>query len=355
MRRGLIARSKAELPDAIFAGRVERTRAAMTKAGLGALVVYSNNTRAAGASWLTGFVPYWSEGVMVLTRAGDPALVVALSKRVQTWIEATSRVASVVSTPRIGAETAKLIAASGGGAVGVADLDGFPAGIADDMRAAGCALADATDMFAALRGPADPAELALAAHAAAIAHDALACILPEHGDANAVIAAVEGRARAHAAEECYVALAPDLARERRFKRIEGQASLGRSHAIRATVAYKGAWVRLARTVFRDHDKAHIAPAAAEVFAACVAGLPQASGFGGASAWLVEGCRVAQPLEALMGSRVDAPRRPAPGALVSVTTCIEHEGEPVMLAAPALLGASGEPAALLVPPVFREGD
>jgi hypothetical protein len=355
MRRGLIARSKAELPDAIFAGRVERTRAAMQEADLSALVIYSNNTRAAGASWLCGFVPYWSEGVMVLTRTSDPALVVALSKRVQSWIEATSRVASVVSTPRLGAETGRLIAAAGGGRVGVADLAGFPAGIADDLRATGAALEDATELYAALRGPADPAERALAAHAAAIAHDALAVILPEHGDANAVIAAVEGRARAHGAEECYVALAPDLARERRFKRIEGRAALGRSHAIRATVAYKGAWVRLARTVFRDDAKAHVANAAAERFAASVAGLPQARDFAGASAWLVEGCRVAQPLEPLMGSRIAAPRPPAPGAVVSVQACIEHEGEPVLLAAPAFLGASGEPAALIVPPVFKEGD
>jgi hypothetical protein len=355
MRRGLIAWSKAELPKPVFAARVARTQAALAKAGLGALVLYSNNTRPAAASWLCGFVPYWSEGVLVLPREGEPVLVVALSKRVQSWIEATSQVAKVVSTPRVGLEAGRTIAAAGGGAAGVADLDGLPTGIADDMRSACVALRDATELFAALRGRADPAELALAARAASIVHDALACALPEHGDARDVVAAIEGRARALAAEECYVAAAPDLSRGRRFVRLEGAAPLGPTYAVRATVAYKGAWVRAARTIFRDERRAGIALAATERFAVAVAGLPGAQGFAGVASWLVEGCRVAQPLEPLMGARIAEPRPPLPGALVSVQACIEREGQPVVLGGPALVGAAGEPAALLVPPVFTEGD
>ena len=355
MRRGLIARSLAELPDAVFAARVARTQAAMAKAGWDALLVYSNNTRPAGASWLCGFVPYWSEALLVLPRAGDPYLMAALSKRVHPWIAATSRLAAVVSAARLGLGAGKEIAASGGRAVGVADLDGLPAGIGADLCESGVTLHDATAAFAGLRGVADSAEIALAARAASIAHDALACALPEHDEADAVIAAVEGRARAHAAEECYVAAAPDLLRARNFVRLEGASPLGASYAIRATVAYKGTWVRAARTVFRDERRAGIARAAAERLAAAVAGLPGSQGFAGMASWLVEGCRVAQPLEPLMGARIAEPRPPAPGALVSVQACLEHEGEPVVLGGAALLGAAGEPAIFLVPPVFREGD
>ncbi len=112
MRRGLIARSKVELPDAVFDARLERLRAAM--AGLDALLVYTNNTRPAGVSWLVGFIPYWSEAMLVLPRTGPPVLVVALTFRVKPWIERTSRVAEVVFTPRIGIETARLIAAEKG-------------------------------------------------------------------------------------------------------------------------------------------------------------------------------------------------------------------------------------------------
>ncbi|HUB96328.1 MAG TPA: aminopeptidase P family N-terminal domain-containing protein [Stellaceae bacterium] len=354
MRRGLIAWSKTELPEAALAGRVARTQAAMADAGLAALILYSNNTRPAAASWLCGFVPYWSEGIMVLPRVGEPYLVVALTKRVQTWIAATSRVAKVVSTGRFGLEAGKEILAAGGGTVGIADLDGFPSGIAAELRGTGLGLVDATPLFADLRSKADPAELALAARAAAIARVALAQASARHDESGMMIAAVEGEARARGAEECYVAAATDLAHDTRLKRHEGSSPLGRSYAVRATVAYKGSWVRATRTVFRaTGGSAHIRQGA-ERFAAAVATLPHSSGFAGVRSWLVEGCRVAQPLEALAGSAVAEPRVLPPGGLVSVQACLDVDGEPIVLGAPALLGARGEPAALLLSPLYDEG-
>ena len=92
MRRGLLARSMVELPDAVFEARLERVRAAMQEEQFDALVIYTNNTRPAGVSWLTGFVPYWSEAVLVVPRAGAPYLVAALTFRVKSWIERTSRI-----------------------------------------------------------------------------------------------------------------------------------------------------------------------------------------------------------------------------------------------------------------------
>src|SRR5215470_735709 len=127
MRRGLISRSLAELPDAVLDARLARVRAAM--GDLDALIVYTNNTRAAGVSWLTGFVPYWSEALLVLPREREPMLVVALTYRVKSWIERTSRVAEVVHTPRIGLEAARMLAGwKADAAVGIVDFAGLPAG-----------------------------------------------------------------------------------------------------------------------------------------------------------------------------------------------------------------------------------
>jgi Xaa-Pro aminopeptidase len=81
MRRGLIAYSKSELPEAVLDARIARLRASMEAAGLDALLIYTNNTRAAGVSWLTGFVPYWSEALLVVPREREPVLVAALSYR----------------------------------------------------------------------------------------------------------------------------------------------------------------------------------------------------------------------------------------------------------------------------------
>jgi hypothetical protein len=341
MRRGLIARSRIELPDAVFDARLERLRAAMRE--LDALLVYTNNTRPAAVSWLTGFVPYWSEAMLVVPRDGPLVLVAALTFRVKPWIERTSRVTEVVHAPRIGMETARLVAGrKADAAVGVVDFDHLSAGIVDDLCEAGPQLAfsDASDLFALLRGRADPAELMLTARASSIAASALSGIGPKEGAAE-IVAAVEGEARRLGAEEVYVALAPDLARDRRLVRIEGDPALGRRFSVRASVAYKGSWVRRVATI--DRDSATLD--AAEVFADAVARLPSDRVLSQFSSFLVEGCRTAQPLEALMGSRVAKPHLPVAGSVVSVQASMEVDGKPVLVGAPALIGACKEAAGI----------
>jgi creatinase/prolidase-like protein len=349
MRRGLIGRSKVELPDAVFDARLDRLRAAM--GGLDALLVYTNNTRPAGVSWLVGFIPYWSEAILVLPHTGPPVLVVALTFRVKPWIERTSRVAEVIFTPRIGIETARHVAAGkADAAIGVVDFDHLSAGIADDLSEAGPRLAfsDASELFAALRASADPAEMLLTAHASSIAATALSRIDPSESGIGAIVAAVEGEARRLGAEEVYVAAAPDLARDRRLVRIEsssaGEPALGARFAVRASVAYKGSWVRRVVTIDRDVTAVCTEDAAA-TFAEAVARLPDDRALRQFASFVVEGCRLAQPLEALMGTRIADPRPPAPGAVVSVQACIEIGGRPVLLGAPALLGARGAAASV----------
>ena len=342
MRRGLIARSKTELPDAVFDARLERLRAAMRE--LDALLVYTNNTRPAAVSWLTGFIPYWSEAMLVVPRNALPVLVVALTFRVKPWIERTSRVAEVIHAPRVGIEAARLIAGrKADAAVGVVDFDHLPLGIADDLGEAGprLAMSDASDLFAVVRAPADPAEIMLTARASSIAAAALSRIEPRSG-ANEIVAAVEADARRNGAEEVYVAMAPDLAVDHRLLRVEGEPALGRRFSVRASVAYKGSWVRRVVTVDRDGAVSDDAEA---VFADAVARLPSDCALSQFSAFLVEGHRIAQPLEPLIGSGVAAPRPPVAGAVVSVQARIEADGRPVLLGAPALVGASGEVASI----------
>jgi hypothetical protein len=164
---------------------------------------------------------------------------------------------------------------------------------------------------------------------------------------NAMIAAVERQARLFGAEEIYIAAAPDLARSSRFVRIEGEQALGETCALRATVAYQGTWVRLVRTFC----PADLAQQAASRLAEAVAQLPSERGFAGFASWLVEGCRMAQPLEALMGARLSAANPPLPGALVSVQGALALDGGTVLVGAPALLGGKGEAASLLIDPLY----
>jgi creatinase/prolidase-like protein len=358
MRRGLISWSRAELPEAVLAARVARTQAAMAGAGLDALALYTNNTRTAAVSWLTGFVPYWSEGLCILQRTGGPMLVVALSNRVRRWIESVSRIERAVPSPRIGAEAGRLIAETKAAAsVGVVELGSLRADVAEGLQkgGAGLRLSDATNLFERLRGTADAAEIALAAKAGTIAQRALAAAR-RTDNVGAAVAAAEAQARALGAEEIYMAAAADLARDRRLMRIEqNPPALGRSYALRATVAYKGVWIRLTRTFFQGmgHGGADdVLASATERFAAAVSTLPDERGFKDFPSWLVEGCRVAQPLDPLIGSKIEEPLRPAAGSLVSVQATIDAGGTPVVLGAPALLGADGQTASLLVQPLFE---
>ena len=318
----------------------------MREADCDALVVYTNNTRPAGVSWLAGFVPYWSEALLVVPRDAAPYLVAALSLRVKSWIERVSRVGEVLHTPRTGLKAAQQIAATAPNArVGVVDFNELPTGIASDLREGGPALVlrDASAWFGVLRARADPAEVALAVRASAIAHAALRDTAVG-GELNDMIAATEAAARNLGAEEIYLAAAPDLDRDCGFRRIEGRTARGENFALRASVAYKGTWVRLVRIFVAPE----IERKASIEFAAAVALLPSVTVFTGFRKWLVEGCRTTQPLEPLMGANVRTPVPPLPGSLVSVQGALNIDGRPIPVGAPALIGAAGETASILCP-------
>jgi hypothetical protein len=68
-------------------------------------------------------------------------------------------------------------------------------------------------------------------------------------------------------------------------------------------------------------------------------LPGPRAFAGFDSWLVEGCRLAQPLEPLMGSRVALQHAPPPGMLVSAEGRLTIAGTPVLIGAPALVGGN----------------
>lgn len=249
MRRGLLSWDQAEVPTAILDARVEKCRAAMIAAGFDALLVYNNFPRPAAVSWLTHFIPYWSQGVLVLPSTGAPEYFVSLSKRVAGWIDETSHMGEIVSTPRLGADLAKRL--DGGKRVGVLELNKLPGGIAQPLMAglADARLEDATVMFRSVRHPADDTEIAISRKAATLARDCLDGAY-ENADfrlTGPLTAAIEGPARLAGAEEVIVEFVPDLGENAALRRIDGNLNLGNRYAVRVSLAYKGHWVRIGRT------------------------------------------------------------------------------------------------------------
>lgn len=249
MRRGLISWSRDEVPAAILEARVARLQERMRAEGLGAALIYTSFARPGAVAWLTHFVPYWNEALLVVPLSGAPVLLAAFSKRMHGWVTSVSHVGEVLPVTQLGRSAAKLLEerVPASSRIAALELNALPWPVAEPLHAAlGPRLVDATALFASIRQPADGTEVALAQRAAQIAARALDSIPAAPERASQVLAAIERSARLDGAEEVLPRLAPDLASGTALLRIEGEMPLGERHAVELSVAYKGTWARVAR-------------------------------------------------------------------------------------------------------------
>src|SRR5215203_244533 len=65
-----------EIPAQVYAARIERLREQMERSGFAALLVYADREHSANLSYLTGFDPRFEEALLVLSKEGDPAMLV---------------------------------------------------------------------------------------------------------------------------------------------------------------------------------------------------------------------------------------------------------------------------------------
>ena len=254
MRRGLMGWDPQELPKSTLQERLSRLQAAMARDNIDAMLFYTNLVRPGAVCWLTGFTPYWIESILLVRRAGAPILATALSKRVSEWIKSTSWLEEIINSPKPGAAIGERLKADGCRCVGVLELDVLPAGSYDDLRGAApeAEFIDASRLFAGFRRVIDTTERKLIERADAITCAALDSVdVAQVHDAGALLGLVEKHARLAGAEESYLAVAPDLAADRRLIRVSGAMPLAGRFAVRASVAYKGNWVRRTRTFVRD--------------------------------------------------------------------------------------------------------
>jgi hypothetical protein len=254
MRRGLICWDENELPLHVLQQRTNRLRQAMNSADCDAIILYTNFIRCAAVSWLTGFSPYWADGILVVTREGDPLFATTLSKRMGSWIQGVMPNGTVVTNPNPGQLAGKRLAENGARRIAVLELPDFPAGIYTDLVAGlpQCEFSDGSELFAQARSPADEAERRLLHRADEIAQNAIRAIDPKSVfTAGGLVAAAEKSARMAGAEEVYLAVAADLDHSQSFLRLSGDIRLGRRFGLRATVAYKGSWTRRIRTMSCD--------------------------------------------------------------------------------------------------------
>src|ERR1700692_1376294 len=127
MRRGLMAWDEIELPRGVLGERIEGLRALMTRDRLSGFIFYTNLVQPSAVTYLTGFTPYWSDGLLLVpksgARSGAPVFATALSKRVAHWIASTNPVSEIVNPPKPGGAVGRRLATDGCRRVGVLELD----------------------------------------------------------------------------------------------------------------------------------------------------------------------------------------------------------------------------------------
>jgi Creatinase/Prolidase N-terminal domain len=311
MRRGMMAWSEADLPQAVLKERLARVQAGLKAEGLGGVVLYTNHARPAAVSFLTGFTPYWSEGLLFVPASGEPVLAMALSKRVAGWIRSVMPVGVIENAAQPASTIGRKVAEAGIRRLGVVELDLFPGAQAEVLIGSGSAvsLEDASAVFRAVRLRVDAAEIAIARRADALARDCLQAAGSGGGDARRMVADIEVRARLAGAEEVFVGVAPDPGRSNAFLQSDHLGALGARFAIRLSLAVKGSWTRRTITLSRDAGEQAALAAADAAFARALAADSAAAalkalqdGFPGKiTAWMVEACVGSYPLEAVAGS------------------------------------------------------
>jgi hypothetical protein len=354
MRRGLMAWDESELPRSTLVERIAGLRSVMARGRLDGFILYTNLVQPSAVTYLTGFTPYWSDGLLLVPKTGAPVFATALSKRVAKWIASTNPLSEIVSTPKPGTAVGRRLAADGCRRIGVLELDRLPGGLYDEIVGAAPAveLVDGSAGFASLRQHIDGAERGLIARADALAVAALAQVDPRQAtDAGAAAGMVEKQARLQGAEEAYIAVAPDLAADPRMIRVAGPLPLAQRFALRASVAYKGCWVRRTRTFAKDPAGIRAVAGADAWFEKLVSSIVAGPSIGaqitaridelaGATInnWMAESAIGSYPLQAVATSRAPQPHPVTGGRFMVLTIELVTDGMPWLGAAPVFVTA-----------------
>ena len=199
MRRGLMAWNPEELPLNILRERLARLQTAMAAASQDAMILYTNFIRSGAVSYVTGFSPYWADGVLLVPREGEPVFSTTLSKRVGQWIQSVKPIGEVAHSPAPAALLGKRLAEDKTiRRIAILELDAFPSGLYDELAEAlpDAAFVDGSETFAAARSHLDGAERRLLARAKKIAQEAVESLnADDAGDVGNAVGHVEKIAR----------------------------------------------------------------------------------------------------------------------------------------------------------------
>ena len=193
MKRGLVVRDPAEIPEREWRERVTALRRRLSAMRIDVALIYGDVSRSDDIAYLTNLCVYWNEGILAVPADGEPVFLTKLSPRVHPWMRLVSTVTEIHSGRNFGELTAKLLGPGDGGTVALLDGGLWPESVAAEIRDSlpGWNVREAGDLVREPRLVPSDHELALLRRGAGPFSHALADAAADRLPANARIAAIE--------------------------------------------------------------------------------------------------------------------------------------------------------------------
>lgn len=164
MKRGLVVLDESETPTSALDGRVAKLQADLAERRVAAALVYGDVYHSGDITYLSNICIYWNEAILAVPATGSPALLTKLSKRVQTWMRASSNLDDLRSGPNLAKLCAEWAEGAGvDGPVGFVERSWWPGPLsrAVEGELAGRQLTDLGAIVRAAREQPEAGELAL--------------------------------------------------------------------------------------------------------------------------------------------------------------------------------------------------
>jgi hypothetical protein len=193
MKRGLVVRDPAEIPDREWHDRVAALRRRLSADGIDVALIYGDVSRSDDIAYLTNLCVYWNEGILAVPADGEPVFLTKLSPRVHPWMRLVSTVAEIRSGRNFGELASKLLGTGTGGTVALIDGGLWPESVAVEIRDSllGWNVREAGDLVREPRLVPSDHELALLRRGAGPFSRAIADAAADRLPATARIAAIE--------------------------------------------------------------------------------------------------------------------------------------------------------------------
>ncbi|TNC26497.1 hypothetical protein [Amycolatopsis alkalitolerans] len=133
MKRGLVVRDPAEIPETEWRQRIERVR---WQLGADVALVYGDVYRSDDIAYLTNLCIYWNEGILAIPADDEPAFLTKLSPRVHPWMRRTSTLTDLRSGKAFGALVTAFLDGREPGTLGLVDASLWPAALIDEVTEA---------------------------------------------------------------------------------------------------------------------------------------------------------------------------------------------------------------------------